>query len=95
MHITHVKSVNCIAPILVRHAEGEDPIVVVYIRANEEEYLTAQNDSEAVEEKKGFQPIETIWTFQPAAGKWLLHQSEEKASLSVYLRLSKEAFSVS
>ena len=95
MHITHVKSVNSIAPILVRHSWVEDPIVLAYIKANVEDYLAAQNDSEAVEVKKGFQPIETIWTFQRACGKWLLHQSEEKAFLSVYLHLSNEAFSVS
>ena len=69
---------------------GEGSISVVDFKANVESYFIAQSTGLVTEGNKGFQEVETIWTFQLNHGKWLLNNVESAEFRFVYLNLTNE-----
>jgi hypothetical protein len=90
---SQLNKINSMEPIFVRHSgapDGEGSIVVVDFKANAEDYLINRESGMIVEGKKGFQNIETLWTFQLKEGKWLLENIEQIDFWSMYIKMPNE-----
>jgi hypothetical protein len=90
---SQLNKINSMSPIFVRHSgepNGEGSIVVVDFRANVEDYLMKRDSGIIVEGKKGFQNVETLWSFQLQDGKWLLENIEQVDFWSMYIKMPNE-----
>ena len=90
---SQLNKINRMEPIFVRHSglpQGEGSIIVVDFKANVEDYLIKRDTGLIVEGKKGFQNVETIWTFQFNNGKWLLENIEQVEFWSMYIKMPNE-----
>jgi hypothetical protein len=55
-----------------------------------EDYLAERDSGEVVEGKKGFQEVETIWTFSVQNGQWVVANIEEDTLSLDYAQLANE-----
>lgn len=93
MNKSQMRHIKRMEPIFVRYSnlpQGEDSIVVVDILANIEDYLVQVDSGLIVEGKKGFQDVETLWTFRLLQGQWLLDNIEQVESWSMYIKMPNE-----
>jgi hypothetical protein len=93
VNVSKLNSIHKMEPIFVRytgHPQGEGSIVVVDFKASVEDYLIKRDSGMIVEGKKGFQNVETLWTFQLSEGKWLLENIEQVEFWSMYIKMPNE-----
>lgn len=95
-HINHcrLKKITDIRPLYLAYRgnepDAEGSRIVVSISANMEDYLADRETGEVVEGKKGFQEIETVWTFVLKNGQWVVANIEEDSLSLTYAQLANE-----
>ncbi|MEN8216810.1 MAG: hypothetical protein ABFS56_10640 [Pseudomonadota bacterium] len=77
MEIIYLKNyITLIQPLFLAHPEQEmeheGSKLVVAITAKMEDYLAKRDSGKIVKGEKGFQNVDTIWTFVVQNGKWVL-----------------------
>ena len=90
---SELRKINNLTPLFVRHSglpQAEDSLLVVGIDANQEDYLMQRDTGLIVEGKKGFQDVETLWTFRLHKGEWLLDNIEQVDFWLSYVRMPNE-----
>ena len=90
---SELRKINSLMPLFVRHSGlpgAEDSILVVGIDANQEDYLMQRDSGLVVEGKKGFQDVETVWSFRLHQGEWLLDNIEQLEFWLSYVRMPNE-----
>ncbi|MEN8216371.1 MAG: Tim44-like domain-containing protein [Pseudomonadota bacterium] len=89
-----VKKITGIKPLfLAFRGDEKEPNgsrLVVSISADMEDYLAKRDSGEVVEGKKGFQEVETIWTFRVQNGQWVVANIEEDTLSLDYAQLANE-----
>lgn len=90
---SELRKINSLTPLFIKHSgqpQGEDSILVVGIDANQEDYLMQRDSGLIVEGKKGFQDVDTLWTFRLHKGEWLLDNIEQVEFWSTYVGMPNE-----
>ncbi len=90
---SELRKINSLTPLFVRHSglpDAEDSIIVIGIDANQEDYLMKRDTGLIVEGQKGFQDVETLWTFRLQKGEWLLDNIEQLDFWLSYVRMPNE-----
>lgn len=88
-----LRRIKKMEPIFVKFSDlpqNEDSMVVLDIIAEVEDYLVQRETGLIVEGKKGFQDLETLWTFRLQKGKWLLDNIEQVEFWSMYIKMPNE-----
>ncbi len=89
-----VKKIRGFKPLFLAY-RGNDKVadgsrLVVSITAKMEDYLAKRETGEVVEGKKGFQEVETIWTFTVQNEQWVVANIEEDMLSLDYAKLANE-----
>jgi len=89
-----VKKIRGIKPLFLAYRGNEKVAdgsrLVVSIIAKMEDYLAKRDTGEVVEGAKGFQEVETIWTFSVKNGQWVVANIEEDMLSLDYAQLANE-----
>jgi hypothetical protein len=64
--------------------------VVVGVSANMEDYLEERASGKLVEGKKGYQDVESVWSFELQNGAWRVANIEEGSLTLAYAQLANE-----
>jgi hypothetical protein len=79
-----VEAISNIQPLFLAHPaqemEHEGSELVVAITAKIEDYLAKRDSGKIVKGEKGFEDVETIWTFVVQNGKWVVANIEDSSS---------------
>jgi hypothetical protein len=89
-----IKKINHIRPLFLAYRgddkQAEGSRIVLSIAAYMEDYLAKRETGEIVEGKKGFQEVETVWTFKIQQGQWVVANIEEDMLSLEYAQLANE-----
>jgi len=89
-----VKKISSIRPLFLAYRgddkQAEGSRIVVSIAAYMEDYLAKRETGQIVEGKKGFQEVETVWTFKVQEGQWVVANIEEDMLSLEYAQLANE-----
>ncbi|HDN26136.1 MAG TPA: Tim44 domain-containing protein [Thioploca sp.] len=89
-----VKNITDIKPLFLAYRgneqNAEGSIIVVSITANMEDYLAKRDTGKVVEGKKGYQEVETVWTFVLEKDQWIVANIEEDSLSLTYAQLANE-----
>ncbi len=89
-NICRVREINSLKPIHIKATNNpnfEGSRVTFLIDADMEDYLKKRDSDQIVEGKKGFNDVETIWTFVLNDGKWLVENIEQGEMLSAFIKM--------
>ncbi len=89
-----IKKISSIMPLFLAYRgddkQAEGSRIVVSIAAIMEDYLAKRETGQIVDGKKGFQEVETVWTFKVQQGQWLVANIEEDMLSLEYAQLANE-----
>ncbi|MBL7825785.1 MAG: Tim44 domain-containing protein [Saprospiraceae bacterium] len=93
INVSQLNRIKKMEPIFVSYSglpNGDNSLIVVDFDANVEDYLMQRDSGLIVEGKKGFQDVETLWTFRLVNGNWLLDNIEQLEFWSMYIKMPNE-----
>jgi hypothetical protein len=89
-----IKKITGLKPLFLAcrgdNKEPEGSRIVVSISAQMEDYLAKRDTGEVVEGKKGFDEVETVWTFVIQNKQWVVANIEEGTLSLDYAQLTNE-----
>jgi len=93
MNICTIREIIKVEPIHIRLTPDEEfngSRIMFAIRAEMEDYLVNIKDSSVIEGKKGFNPVETVWTLKLHDRVWRVDNIEQSEMVSSYMKMNSE-----